>query len=150
MSSSWGFGCHSCLFTILFDRFALIVGHKFLLRNHFLYHAWDQGPFWNLSLSLFLVDRDSIRHCIILPKLSRFKCRNKMVLFGRNQLKPRVLRKLKPSLMKTDEVLYKWNTNCRDGLMLDCFAAQFVEVKLKWMTKITRGKVYPYLYIVSS
>lgn len=33
--------------------------------------------------------------------------------------------------------------------MLDCFAAQYAEVKPKWMAKIACGEIYPCLFIVS-
>ena len=97
-----------------------------------------------------LVDRDNIGHCLNMPKLSRFDCCNSRIISGHNQRKPLFLWKRKPSLMKTDGVLYNWYTDCQDGLMLDCFATRYAEVKLKWMAKIAHGEVYPCLFIVSS
>ena len=80
MSPYWSVGWYSCLFAVLFDCFALVVVHKFLLRDHFLYYSWDQGPYLKLSLSL--VDRDNIRHCPNMPKVSRFQCRNSKIFLG--------------------------------------------------------------------
>ena len=41
--------------------------------------------------------------------------------------------------MKSEVVLYQWNTDCRDSFQLDCFVDRFAESKPKWMAKIAHG-----------
>ena len=63
--------------------------------------------------------------------------------------KPRFNWKHAPSLMKCQDAIYHYFTDCRNGFQLDYFDTRFTESKPKWEKILASGLVHPCGFIIS-
>ena len=72
------------------------------------------------------VDKYTIELCLIMPKLSRRQWCINIVISGRNQNKPQLPSKNKPSLMNTEDKRYGHYTNDPSSYQIDMFDTYFI------------------------
>ena len=85
----------------------------------------------------------------MLLEFSRNQCQEAGIISKRVPRKPQFNRKHAPSLMKCQDTIYLYFTDCWNGLQLDCFDTQFAESKRKWERILASGLVHPRGLIVS-
>ena len=83
-----------------------------------------------------------------MVRFSRDQCQEAGIISKRVLRKPRFLRKHAPLVMKSQDAMYQYFTDCRNGLQLDYFDTSFAESRPKWEGYLKRGLVYPRGFIV--
>ena len=53
-----------------------------------------------------------------------------------------------PLVVKSQDAMYQYFTDCSNGLQLDCFDTRFAESRPKWAGFLARGLVHPRGFIV--
>ena len=85
----------------------------------------------------------------ILLEFGRHQCRQAGIV---SKLIPRKLwfnQKHTPSLMKCQDEIYHYFTDCRNGFQLGCFDTRFAESRPKWEEILAKRLVRPRGFIVS-
>ena len=85
----------------------------------------------------------------MLLEFSQNQCREAGIISKRVPRKPRFNQKHAPSLMKCQDAIYHYFTDCQNGLQLDCFDTHFAESEPKWEKILASGLVHPRGFIVS-
>ena len=86
----------------------------------------------------------------MLLGFSRNQCQEAGIVSERVQRKSRFNRKHAPLLMKCQDAIYLYFTDCWNGLQLDCFDTRLAESKPKWERILASGLVHPCGFIVSN